>query len=308
MLHSLVASILLATCVAPSTSPASPASIGGFPQRWINGVSCPNEPEFQIQEYAPGFFILRQSMCVTFEAPFLYLIFGENRALLLDTGAKASSNVASTVHGLIDAWSAQHGHAAFPLVVAHSHAHSDHVQGDAQFAGQPWVEHVVGHSVNEVSSFFGFANWPNDAVTFDLGNRVLDVLAIPGHEASHIALFDRRTRVLLTGDTIYPGHLFVFASSNWPTYVASLKRLVDFAAQHPIEWVLGCHIEMHDTPGALFQYTVVPHPHEHVLQLPSSVIQQAFDGARAMGASPHCQVFADFALHPVFSCGINWFG
>ncbi len=52
----------------------------------------------------------------------------------------------------------------------------------------------------------------------DLGDRVLDVLAIPGHHAAHVAYYDRKTGILLTGDHLYPGRLYV---ADFPAYVAS---------------------------------------------------------------------------------------
>ena len=39
--------------------------------------------------------ILRQNMAIDYEAPFLYLLFGGDRALLLDTGATASAALAA---------------------------------------------------------------------------------------------------------------------------------------------------------------------------------------------------------------------
>jgi glyoxylase-like metal-dependent hydrolase (beta-lactamase superfamily II) len=37
--------------------------------------------------------------------------------------------------------------------------------------------------------FFGFHNWPTEIVPYDLGDRVLDVIPIPGHEPSSIAIY-----------------------------------------------------------------------------------------------------------------------
>ncbi len=51
----------------------------------------------------------------------------------------------------------------------------------------------------------------------DLGGRVLDCLATPGHHEAAVTYYDRYTRILFTGDTIYPGRLYVF---DWPAFVA----------------------------------------------------------------------------------------
>jgi hypothetical protein len=45
------------------------------------------EPGLQVHEYNDNFYILRESGCINYEMPFLYLIFGDRKALLEDTGA-----------------------------------------------------------------------------------------------------------------------------------------------------------------------------------------------------------------------------
>src|SRR6185369_10054524 len=73
-------------------------------------------------------------------------------------------------------------------------------------------------------------------------NRVVDIIPIPGHELAHIAVYDRQTAVLFTGDTLYPGRVYV----NQPDpdiFQASVQRLVDFTATRKVAHVLGTHIE-----------------------------------------------------------------
>src|SRR5262252_4953085 len=61
---------------------------GVLPDRWqVSGPDCPPEPRFQVHEYNADLVILRESGCSNYEKPFLFLIFGKARALLLDTGA-----------------------------------------------------------------------------------------------------------------------------------------------------------------------------------------------------------------------------
>ena len=63
-----------------------------LPAQWNIGaedcVASP-QPPLQVQTYEPQTFILRQSPCATFEANFLYLLIGSDKALLIDTGAVA---------------------------------------------------------------------------------------------------------------------------------------------------------------------------------------------------------------------------
>ena len=52
-------------------------------------------PDWQVHEYNPNFFILRQSGCIHYEKPFLYLFFGRDSALLEDTGAGKATTAQS---------------------------------------------------------------------------------------------------------------------------------------------------------------------------------------------------------------------
>jgi glyoxylase-like metal-dependent hydrolase (beta-lactamase superfamily II) len=231
------------------------------------------DPEVQVHAYNATTHILRQNKCDNFEAPFVYVLVGATSALVLDTGATTTPTLRDTVRGLVG---------ARPLLVAHSHHHGDHVAGDAQFAGQPMTT-VVARTRAAVQQAFGIASWPTDPGTLDLGGRVLDVLAIPGHQAEHIAIYDRRTGLLLTGDTLYPGLLFV---SDWATYRASISRLADFVAGSPVAHVLGAHVEMTSTPKVSYPYGTTYQPDEHVLQLSAAHVMELDAALTALGPTP----------------------
>jgi hydroxyacylglutathione hydrolase len=283
-----------------------PAEPGTFPASWIHGADCADDPPIQVHAYNENFYILRQSKCATAEAPFLFLIFGAEKALLLDTGATPDGPLWETVEGLVAARLERLGQGFLELVVAHSHSHGDHVAGDAQFAGKELVSTVATLDRPGVLRFWGFTNYPLDRPTLDLGGRVLDVLGTPGHKDDSVSLYDRRTHLLLTGDLVYPGHLFVFTREEWPDFKASLRRLVTFASEHPVEWVLGCHVEMGSAPDASFRYGTRRQDDEHPLQLAPDVLPRVLEAAEGMGDSPECAVFDEFVIHPVFSCGILW--
>lgn len=62
-----------------------------FAERWIDGTHGA-EPVAQVQALDADTFVIRQSVKTNFEAPFLYLLFGRDKALLIDTGPKAESS------------------------------------------------------------------------------------------------------------------------------------------------------------------------------------------------------------------------
>ena len=234
-----------------------------MPPTWYaGGPICDARSAFRIHEYRPGLYILRQPACTNYEKPFLYLLVGRTRALLLDTGAGGIA-VAAPVDSLLTAWRARHGGAVRDLVVAHSHGHRDHTAGDSQFRGRAGVALLPPDS-GAVYAFFGLRTTLTDAVAFDLGGRVLDVLAIPGHEAASLAFYDRQTAMLLTGDTFYPGRLYV---RDTAAFAASTARLVEFTASRPVSAILGTHIEQARTPFTDYPVGSIDQPNEDRLEL-----------------------------------------
>jgi glyoxylase-like metal-dependent hydrolase (beta-lactamase superfamily II) len=243
---------------------------------WMHGSQTCNtntDPEVQVHAYNATTHIIRQNKCRTFEAPFIYVLQGTQSALVLDTGATTTITLRDTVRGLIG---------NKPLLVAHTHAHGDHTAGDSTFSGQPNTT-VVAKTQGAIQSTFGITTWPTSQGTYELGGRTLDVLAIPGHEAQHIAIYDRQTGLLLTGDALYPGILFV---SQWATYRTSMQRLAQFAASHPIAHVLGAHIEMTATPKQVYPYGTTYQPNEHVLQLTAANVAELDAALAQLGATP----------------------
>jgi len=283
----LPAALLLGGAAPPATAPQFAP--------WIDGTTA-SEPETQVQQIDADTFVIRQSVRTNFEAPFLYLLFGKTNALLIDTGA-GGLKIRPAVDGVITRWQAQHGNRPVHLIVAHSHGHGDHHAGDDEFRSRPDTQ-VVGLSPEAVAGFFHIAQWPQDIGQIDLGGRKLDVIPTPGHEPAHIMVYDARTRLLFSGDMLYPGRLYV-PSDRMADLRASADRLAAFAAKHPIRALLGAHIEMTTTPGQDYPMKAATHPAEHALPLSPSVIGELQQGIAQEPAVPVIERRRDFILYPV---------
>lgn len=294
--HPLRRALGRASCLVLAATPLLGAADPG-PRfaPWINGTAA-SEPETQVQAIDGETYVIRQSVKTNFEAPFLYLLFGRDRALLLDTGA-GGLKVRPTVDRLIADWRARHGQRPIRLVVAHSHSHGDHHAGDDEFRDRPDTE-VVGLKPAEVAAFFHFADWPRDVARFDLGGRMLDMLATPGHQPAHIMVYDPRTRLMFSGDMLYPGRLYV-PLNHFDDFRASAERLAAFAKTHPIRALLGAHIEMTTTPGKDYPMEAPTHPAEHPLALAPTAIEELRAAVAKAGPMPVVDRHADFIVYPV---------
>jgi len=287
---------ILALCAPVALAQAPAIETGVFPAAWlVAGPNCLEVPDWQIHEYNSTFYILRESGCTNYEKPFLYLIFGRDKALLVDTGAGAAVDTAAIIQKLIAKWQERNQHPGpIALIVAHSHGHGDHVSGDKGFEGMANVALVPATPEAEQKAF-GITKWPEDPGSIDLGGRVIDVLAIPGHQPAHLAYYDRQTAILLTGDHLYPGRLYV---SDFPAYLESTRRLVEFTATRPVAHILGCHIEQSTTPFVDYPVGTVYQPHEHVLELGRGNLLELLAGLESMKDQPKKLALRDITIAP----------
>jgi hydroxyacylglutathione hydrolase len=231
---------------------------------WNEGsADCAKNPQPPLQQhqYNAQTFILRENLCTTFEAPFMYLLIGSTKALLIDSGDVADPHIvplADTVTSLLPG----EGPAKLPLLVVHTHRHLDHRAGDGQFAHFSNAQ-VVGFDIDSVKRFYNVTDWPNGLAQIDLGDRTVDVIPSPGHSETEVSFYDRNTGLLFTGDFLMNARLLIDDSS---ADVASAERVAAFVKDRPVSFVLGGHIEM-NSAGELFDWESQYHPNEHVLQM-----------------------------------------
>jgi glyoxylase-like metal-dependent hydrolase (beta-lactamase superfamily II) len=246
-----------------------------------------------VHEYNPDFYIIRESGCTNYEKPFLYLLFGKDRAMLEDTGA-GKPETAKIVNEVMAKWLQRNNRASIPLVVTHSHSHGDHVAGDAQFKDKPNLTYIP-LTVEDTQKAFQIAKWPEEFGQIDLGERILDVIPIPGHDKLSIAFYDRQTGVLLTGDSVYPGRLYV---SDFPEFARSTQRLVDFTKGKIVTHLLGTHIEEANTPYLDYPVRTVFQPDEHPLALSRGTLLELNEACIAMRDKPVRYALRDITIWP----------
>lgn len=215
---------------------------------------------FEIYMVSPGVFAIyepKQS-----EQTISYLIAGSRQALLFDTGM-GISDLRKVVTSLTN----------LPVAVLNSHTHFDHVGSNWQFdriygmntdftrtsakgsredaQSEIGPEDICGNlpdgfdSKNFMTKEWKIASYKRDGEKIELGGRTVQVIATPGHTPDAICLFDAANGLLFTGDTYYPGTIWLNRpETDLPAYGKSLDKLL--AILPKVRNVLGAH----NFPGA----------------------------------------------------------
>lgn len=271
---------------------------GVLPQRWLSeGPKCMEIPQWQVHEYNPNFFILRQSPCTDYEKPFIFLLFGKDKAMLVDTGSR-NGNLVPTLQWTVKNWLARNGRTSIPLIVVHTHEHEDHTWGDAAIKAMndpAMPVTFVPAQVEATKRFYGIEHWPTDVGHVDLGGRVIDVIPIPGHSIASVAFYDRNTAILLSGDSLYPGRLYV---QDFRAFQSSIGRLIAFTQGKPVAHVLGNHIEETNTPFLDYPVGTIYQPNEHELALSRGSLLELEDALLSMHGVPRRLALSDFSVWP----------
>ncbi len=240
-------------------------------KRWQHGsadCSLNKDPALDVFKADDSSFILRQNKCLNFEAPFIYVLVGQNKILVLDTGALGDENGFSLYKEIKEIVGEQRFLDREVLVV-HSHSHGDHHKGDSQFIGQPKVT-VIKPKARAVKRFWKDKRWPKDEKHIDLGGREITLIPTPGHQEEALTVYDSHTQWLLTGDSFYPGLIYV---KDWDDYRDSIAKLAVFTQENNVSAILGTHIEMKRNPQAYYPIGSTYQPNERALPLTVDELQ-----------------------------------
>lgn len=142
-----------------------------------------------------------------------FLLAGTKKALLIDSGMNTpnAKQIAESITKL-------------PIMLLNTHADPDHISGNGGF--DCFYMHPDEEDNYRAHGGLGIILPIKEDDIIDLGNRPLKILFIPGHTPGSIAVLDINSRVLIAGDTIQDGNIFMFKERrNMPLYVESLKKL-----------------------------------------------------------------------------------
>ena len=214
-----------------------------------------SDPWFEVYKVAPDTFAIYEPH--QSEETIAYLIAGKQKALLFDTGM-GISDIRKVVTELTK----------LPIIVLNSHTHDDHVGGNWQFetiysmdtdfsrtnargsVADAQAEIAPGEICGELPKGFDprsyrtkswyISKYVHDGEKLDLGSRSLEIIATPGHTPDSICLYDAANHLLFTGDTYYPGPIWLYRpETDLSLYESSVSRL-EFQ-RRDIQTLLGAH-------------------------------------------------------------------
>jgi enterochelin esterase-like enzyme/glyoxylase-like metal-dependent hydrolase (beta-lactamase superfamily II) len=172
--------------------------------------------EFTTQVVADGVWHIQDS-----RDGVMYLVAGKERALLIDTGWGAG-NLAAHIKALTP----------LPVLVVNTHGHRDHTSGNGQFA-EVYIHTadlplVQGSDATLIPIYDGYV--------FDLGDRDVRVIGVPGHSPGSICLLDKEARILFSGDSPRPGAIWLHLETSLSVqeFARGLSRLATFADQFDV--------------------------------------------------------------------------
>ena len=143
-----------------------------------------------------------------------FLLAGENKALLIDSGMQVH-NAKEIAEGLVD----------LPIELLNTHADMDHVGSNEEFDSF-YMNPAEASNYYNTNKKTGTIIPVSDGDIIDLGGREIEIITLPGHTPGSIAALDINNRVLISGDPIQDGDIFMFGvQREMHAYLLSLEKL-----------------------------------------------------------------------------------
>ena len=143
-----------------------------------------------------------------------FLLAGENKALLIDSGMQVH-NAKEIAEDLVD----------LPIELLNTHADMDHVGSNEEFDSF-YMNPAEASNYYNTNKKTGTIIPVSDGDIIDLGGREIEIITLPGHTPGSIAALDISNRVLISGDPIQDGDIFMFGvQREMHAYLLSLEKL-----------------------------------------------------------------------------------
>lgn len=143
-----------------------------------------------------------------------FLLIGDTKACMIDTGMN-SANAKEIGESITDK----------EIILINTHGDPDHISGndgfDEVYLNEEEIENYQLYNTKETKF-----NYLHNNETIDLGNRPLKIIFLQGHTPGSIAILDVNNKILISGDSIQDGKIFMFGKiRNINLYNKTLKDL-----------------------------------------------------------------------------------
>ena len=143
-----------------------------------------------------------------------FLLEGTERALMIDSGMNCP-----------DAKQQAEAVTKLPVELLNTHADRDHVSGNGAF--EKFYMSPAEEERYRKSGGTGEIIPVKEGDVIDLGGRPLEIIDTPGHTPGSIAILDVNNRVLISGDPIQDGNIFMFGEGrDMDQYVVSMEKVL----------------------------------------------------------------------------------
>lgn len=174
-----------------------------------------------------------------------FLFEGDTRAMLVDTGF-GGAELHRTVAELTK----------LPVFLVNTHTDRDHTGENRDFAPVYMHPAEMDHYKNALPKGCRMEDvrplWEGDVI--DLGYWKFEVILTPGHTPGSIMLLEREKRMLISGDTIQDGDIFMFGMGrNMQAFQNSLSKMIGLSDAFDTIWPSHgtCPLKPDIIPGIL---------------------------------------------------------
>lgn len=161
----------------------------------------------------------------------MYIVEGEKRAMLIDTGTKceALDAVVRKITGK-------------PLDVVVTHLHPDHA-GNIGYFDAIYLHPADTVLVHEYLQYKGKINYMKDGHIFDLGGTKLEVALMRGHTPGSVVLLNRATGDCFSGDAFGSGQVWLQLEPHVPMseYAKTCERMEQLMDKGGIKYIWCGH-------------------------------------------------------------------
>lgn len=232
ILYLFVFSLLLTTC---KEDDLETPPINNNQQNQEYSIVSINSDWFDVNYLAPKTYIIEEP--TSSQGNVSYLILGDNKAIMLDTGSGENEPLNGfKIKPIINQLT------QLPTTLIQSHFHFDHNQNISEFntvgfPDLPFLRQSV--SSNDVYNFTAedlfIGNYPSEVqvnewlpvnTDIDLGNKIIQLVNIPGHTTESVAIIDKTNKMAFLGDYLYNGTLFLFDNNDLITYKETVDYLI----------------------------------------------------------------------------------